>query len=657
MNPLGKIAKAHWLVLSLIAVVVIGGALAAGIFVKGKGQSSSADGSILSASPNPITVCPGASSGSTTLAWNIPATTQYELYQGIYPGGTVIAQGSGSGQKVVTGTNNGSTYSLVGITVTTEWQYKNRTWVRVPAETRAVLASLQVMHTTQGCTEEAAPLVVSVVSGASVVPGQSYVLSATQNSLPYKGAVDVKSTFCPIITSCNPSAVYSPWVTFDQAGKITIPTPTTIPVGTYKAQVRPANMPGATWSNEISIVVSTAQSPTLATALVVTPNAQEITQGQSYVLTATKNNVLYQGEVDVESTVCAPTCGAPTVVAPWAGVRFGSDGKATIPTQANIPVGTYKARIRSKADLKAPWSNQFSIVVKTGTPVPVGNVQKGWDYGLTRKCVRTPELNIANSLSLTDQCLNNGRSWMVAVQSETPNGSVYGPTNQSLPINSANGNLSMSWNPYTNAQGQQAWEVKMSTDFNRPHPAGNACGSTGCWTWYVFMDHPQTAGGPYPRPDLAVQKVRVKYKDLAQGNATSRLIVGATGVWNGKSHVVEINLDASAGLISQVPSGYLKTNPGNVEFIGLMPWFVKQSGAFDWNIRQGEYVDITVPWGEVFKWLVGRGLLEAPQGGWVNTTGSNMLIGTEFYSNTQPNLGSNELSFTDFKIEEKQGSN
>lgn len=368
MNPLWKLVRVHWLGLSLLAVVGIATAVVSVYFVKGKNLSSSADGSVFSASPNPITVCPGTTTGSTTLSWNIPTTTQYELYQGIYPGGSVIASGSGSSQKAITGTNHGSTYSLVGITTNTEWQYINRAWVRVPVLTRAVLSSLQVMHTTQGCIAETSPITLAVTGPADIAPGQSYTLTATQGGQPFKGSVDVKSTFCPT-SRCHPSAVYAPWVTFDQTGKVTVPTPATIALGSYKAQVRPAGNANASWSNEIIITVlpNLSPSPVETGAVSVTPPAQQVTQGQSYTLSTTRNNSPFQGEVDVESTVCTPGCSQP-VVYPWTGVRFGTDGKAIISTPGTLAPGTYKARIRPKGQTTTPWSNQFVVTVVAAPP-------------------------------------------------------------------------------------------------------------------------------------------------------------------------------------------------------------------------------------------------------------------------------------------------
>ncbi len=371
MNPLWKLARAHWLGLSLLAVVGITTAVVSAYYVKGKNLSSSANGSVLSAAPNPITVCPGAVTGSTTLSWNISTTTKYELYQGIYPGGSIIGRGAGSGQKAVTGTNNGSTYSLVGITTSFEWQYKNKSWNRVPVETRSVLASVQIMHTTQGCIVETTPLTLSVVGPREVTPGQSYTLSAIQGQLPFKGSVDVKSTFCPT-DRCNPSAVYAPWVTFDQAGTATIPVPATLPLGSYKAQVRPAGATAATWSNEIIItVLPKLNPPPVETGAVsVTPSAQQVTQGQSYTLSTTRNSSPFQGEVDVESIVCTPGCSQPAVY-PWIGVRFGADGKATISTPGTLAPGTYKARIRPKGQTTTSWSNQFVVTVVATEAPPV----------------------------------------------------------------------------------------------------------------------------------------------------------------------------------------------------------------------------------------------------------------------------------------------
>ncbi len=444
MNPLWKLIRVHWLGLSLLAVVGITTAVVSAYYVKGKNLSSSADGSVLSAAPNPITVCPGAPSGSTTLSWNIPATIKYELYQGAYPGGTVIAQGAGSGQKGVTGTNNGSVYSLVGITVTTEWQYKNRAWVRVPVETRAVLSSLQVKHTTQGCISEAVPISFSVLGSSQIAPGQSYTLSANQGTLPFTGMVDVKSTFCPGGLRCNPAAVYTSWVTFDQTGKVIVPTLPNIEAGIYKAQIRPAGVTTAPWSNEATVTVLAKTTPNppppapviaQLTIKVNDADSASVTHGQSYTLTARVGTDVYTAaprQLDYQLRICASEdlCGQMTTGA-WGAYTLDGTGKVIIPIDATTPPGIYKARFRPRNKTDWQWSNELSISVAAPVVVTPPNGDAtinayGISIGTTQRAAGAIESLMWGGKEFINKP-DHGRQFQFAFSFDE-NGECYNPT-------------------------------------------------------------------------------------------------------------------------------------------------------------------------------------------------------------------------------------
>ena len=94
----------------------------------------------------------------------------------------------------------------------------------------------------------------------TITPGQSYQLTALLGSNPFQGLVAVESVVCELSnpTQCRPPAVYDPWIEFNPAGTVTVPTRATIPPGIYKARIRPAGQPNAPWSNEFSIQVNPA---------------------------------------------------------------------------------------------------------------------------------------------------------------------------------------------------------------------------------------------------------------------------------------------------------------------------------------------------------------------------------------------------------------
>lgn len=101
------------------------------------------------------------------------------------------------------------------------------------------------------------PISVAVVSGDTITPGQSYTLSAVRGVQGFNGLVDVESIVCTTSVQCSAPAVIAPWpgVGFVD-GRVVVPTTTTIPLGVYKARVRPAGQVNVVWSNQFAITVA-----------------------------------------------------------------------------------------------------------------------------------------------------------------------------------------------------------------------------------------------------------------------------------------------------------------------------------------------------------------------------------------------------------------
>ncbi len=110
--------------------------------------------SILTASPNPIMVCDGASVGGTTFTWNVAGGTAVELRKDGQTG-LLLYQGTGSGSFTASGVPHNTSYHLYSVTTTTsyEWRYVRGRWVRVPVTTttRSLLDSVTMTHTQDGC--------------------------------------------------------------------------------------------------------------------------------------------------------------------------------------------------------------------------------------------------------------------------------------------------------------------------------------------------------------------------------------------------------------------------------------------------------------------------------------------------------------------------
>ena len=139
----------------------------------------------------------------------------------------------------------------------------------------------------------------------------------------------------------------------------------------------------------------------------------------------------------------------------------------------------------------------------------------GWDYNLTKRCVRTPVAGGENYYEDTTECTASDRNYSVAVQAEkTLQSTCTGIDTQSLPIN-VGGPLTLDWQPHPDEFGRPNWLVIMRSDFvNHVHP----CGAT-TWTWYAFQDHWGQGGGPLPKPHELVFRATVWYDDWAPHGA------------------------------------------------------------------------------------------------------------------------------------------
>ena len=286
----------------------------------------------------------------------------------------------------------------------------------------------------------------------------------------------------------------------------------------------------------------------------------------------------------------------------------------------------------------------------TPPPMPVGY---GWDYNLTKRCVKSPHPDQENYYEDTTECEAGGDEWLVAVQSEGGiDESCPGPRNQSFLINGPNSPITMNWVEHTDEFGNPNWSVNLKTDFNtKTHPCVK---ENGNYTWYIIRDSYKGGEKLLPRPDQAMLEATVWYNDFLP-NGAGRMFVGWGGMWDDKAFVIEVALSITGWRgdahededILNLMSGLTYEGEGG----GVLDIFVAMDGTkMGLGITKGENNNIQVNFGEIIQDLVSRGIFPAPTDGWQNSLTSFVEIGTEPHNWSETGSLVTDLWVTNFRV-------
>lgn len=269
-----------------------------------------------------------------------------------------------------------------------------------------------------------------------------------------------------------------------------------------------------------------------------------------------------------------------------------------------------------------------------------GSSNMGWDYNLTKKCFKTiGKPGDQNYFEINDQCGQDGKHWLLVVESENaPGQSMPGPGNRSFLINATNSPVSMNVIPHASSLGTN-WSVNLKVDHRTtPHPNGK-----GYFTYFGMMDHVDEKGGPLPAPkDLKVTHT-ISYSDWTPAaDDASRMLVGAQFYYKGKAHMLEINLASSQwGDADPDPEAILVNHDfmgnGSSEFVVL------DGSKFNLDIKKGVGTSVTIPWGTILQHVIQKGWFE--QIGTAPNVTQAVYIGTEV-----KNQGVGNLWQTDFRV-------
>lgn len=272
----------------------------------------------------------------------------------------------------------------------------------------------------------------------------------------------------------------------------------------------------------------------------------------------------------------------------------------------------------------------------------------GFDYNLTKRCVKATQPSLPNYYEDTLQCTGSGvpgvpgKSWVVAVQSENSAGETSpGPTSQSFLVNGQGSPVTMNWIAHTDEFGQPNWSVNLKTNlYDVEHPNG-----AGHFTWSMFMDHSGYGGGPFPKPDRIRFSATVNYNDFVP-NGGARSIARYQGAWNGKAQCIELIFHRDAVWGTNYPG-----NPVvfNITETPSMRFVAVHGAYFGIDIPRLQDTVLTVEWRAIINTLISHGYLQAPVGDWSTEA---IGIGHEVY-NGAPSLSViADLWFTNFRIAE-----
>lgn len=271
----------------------------------------------------------------------------------------------------------------------------------------------------------------------------------------------------------------------------------------------------------------------------------------------------------------------------------------------------------------------------------------GFNYNLTKRCVKTTKPSEPNYYEETSQCDPPpipgipSKHWTLAIESERELGvPCPEPMNQSFLVNGTSSPVTLAWLSHTDEFGNSNWSVNMKTNLcDFTHPCGE-----NYFSWYMFMDHIDYGGGPLPAPDKVEFSATVYYNDFCP-NGASRAIALFQGYWNGKHRMVELHFQST---------NWGDAEPGNPVIVwraedSNFQYLAVHGQYFGINIPKAQESPLTIPWRAVINTLISQGYLPVPSGGWSTQA---IGIGHEVHNWTPSLAVIADLWFTNFRIVE-----
>lgn len=231
----------------------------------------------------------------------------------------------------------------------------------------------------------------------------------------------------------------------------------------------------------------------------------------------------------------------------------------------------------------------------------------GWDYNLTKRCVRSVNPSERNfHEDLTDGCAEH--SWMVSITSQKNLRNNPEPTGQAFPINTPGSPMKLTWK---NASGGRK-QVTLTTDFiNNTHPAKEP----GYFVFYQFGDHKKHRGTQvWPEPSKLRLRFSARYKEvLPRGEdfGRTRWMAIMVAYWtdtngNLKSRMIEVMPYISASWKNSKDAvdptnGIIAYIPGETrEYVAVLGEIF---GCTTQSVDGTQYQAYDIDWGKVIDYL------------------------------------------------------
>jgi hypothetical protein len=280
----------------------------------------------------------------------------------------------------------------------------------------------------------------------------------------------------------------------------------------------------------------------------------------------------------------------------------------------------------------------------------------GWDFGLTKQCVRSPLPGQTNYYEDLSGCgSDTSKSYVVGSQAEVDgglwNGEGTGPASQMFGINVPRSPLSLRWADISNG--------RKSATFTTNFDANTAAVKAGVFTWFALLDHEHGRGGPIPRVDQLQTKATVTYNPKMSAGA-SRAFVGWQGFYNGLPYQVELNF--------HITDNWGDNFPQYPEVVDMFNWPAGSQGKFlnldaryinipglqsQMTVQPSSPTTLTIEWNRIIPYLIDRGFLPPiPGNDYANTDSTSSFIGTEVRTDAAMNAGNVALTVSNFENSE-----
>jgi hypothetical protein len=318
------------------------------------------------------------------------------------------------------------------------------------------------------------------------------------------------------------------------------------------------------------------------------------------------------------------------------------------------------------------WFVWVCFLILTGFSQLACATQYGWDYGLTRRCVRSIDPAGRNFFEDTTDGVAE-HSWVVSVTSQKSFRNNPEPSGQAFPINAPGSPVKLTW---TSAPGGGK-QVTMTTDFiNTAHPAGEP----GYFVFYQFGDHRKHGGTQvWPEPWNLRLRFSACYREaLPRGEdfGRTRWMAMMVAFWtdtngNRKSRMIEVMpyiseswkhskgaIDPARGIVNYIAGDTREY----VAVLGDVFGYTSQSvdGTHDqaYDIDWGEVIDYltSTPVGETLNHTHGQTYLTPP-----GPTPEPSVIGVTLATETHvrsstTNSALSELTFHGFRVDSSRGT-